>query len=137
MAKADLKSGDRSRVTTIDDYIDAQPVKARPALQRVRRAIRKAVPDAEETISYSIPAFRLHGRILLYFAGWKEHSSIYPASDAMVAAFDGELDAYRVSKGTLRFPMAQPVPVALIERIAKFRAREAEQRLRAKESAKR
>jgi uncharacterized protein YdhG (YjbR/CyaY superfamily) len=93
-------------------------------LERVRGAIGKAVPDAEECISYQIPAFKLHGRVLLYFAGWKEHFSVYPASDAMIAAFDGELDGYRVSKGTLRFPLSQPVPVKLIGRIAKFRADE-------------
>ncbi len=66
---------------------------------------RKAVPDAEECISYQIPAFKLHGRVLLYFAGWQEHYSVYPASDAHGCGFPGELDAYRVSKGTLRFPL--------------------------------
>jgi uncharacterized protein YdhG (YjbR/CyaY superfamily) len=109
---------------SVDDYIDAQAPAVRPVLERVRRAIGKAVPDAEECISYSIPAFRFQGRILLYFAGWKEHYSIYPASDAMLAAFEGELEEYRVSKGTLRFPLDQPVPVKLIARIAKFRAQE-------------
>lgn len=111
-------------VQTIDDYIALQPRAAQLSLERVRRAIHKAVPDAEECISYSIPAFRWNGRILLYFAGWKEHYSIYPAGDAMSAAFQGELDAYRASKGTLHFPLDKPVPVALIGRIAKFRAQE-------------
>jgi uncharacterized protein YdhG (YjbR/CyaY superfamily) len=109
---------------TVDDYIDLQPPPARAALERARRAIRKAVPDAEECISYKIPAYKLKGRILLYFAGWKEHYSIYPASDAMVQSFEGELDTYRVSKGTLRFPLSEPVPVKLIAQIAKFRAQE-------------
>jgi uncharacterized protein YdhG (YjbR/CyaY superfamily) len=121
---------------TIDDYIALQPVAAQMALERVRRAIAKAVPDAEECISYSIPAFRYHGRVLLYFAGWKEHYSIYPASDAMIAAFEGKLDEYRVSKGTLRFPLAKPVPAALIGRIAKYRAEEMAARKPVKSAAK-
>jgi uncharacterized protein YdhG (YjbR/CyaY superfamily) len=111
-------------VETIDDYIALQPPATRTALERVRQAIHRAVPDAEECISYKIPAYRLKGRILLYFAGWKEHYSIYPASDAMVKSFDGQLDTYRVSKGTLRFPLSEPVPVKLIARIVKFRAQE-------------
>jgi uncharacterized protein YdhG (YjbR/CyaY superfamily) len=115
---------ERIRTTTVDEYISVQPAATQPMLERVRGAIGKAVPDAEECISYRIPAFKLHKRVLLYFAGWKEHYSIYPASDAMVAAFDGELDRYRVSKGTLRFPLSEPVPVKLIGRIAKFRAEE-------------
>jgi uncharacterized protein YdhG (YjbR/CyaY superfamily) len=109
---------------TVDDYIDLQPHAARAVLERVRQAIRKAVPEAEECISYKIPAYKLKGRILIYFAGWKEHYSIYPAGDAMAQSFEGELDRYRVSKGTLRFPLSEPVPVKLIARIVKFRAEE-------------
>jgi uncharacterized protein YdhG (YjbR/CyaY superfamily) len=101
-----------------------QPPTTQTALERVRGAIGKAVPDAEECISYQIPAYKLHGRVLLYFAGWKEHCSVYPASDAMIAAFPDELEQHRVSKGTLRFPLSTPVPVKLIGRIAKFRAEE-------------
>jgi uncharacterized protein YdhG (YjbR/CyaY superfamily) len=121
---------------TIDEYIAVQPVSARLALERVRHAITKAVPDAGECISYQIPAFKLHDRVLLYFAGWKEHYSVYPASDAMVGAFDGELDRYRVSKGTLRFPLSERVPVKLIGRIARFRADELAARKPAKTAAK-
>ena len=111
-------------VETIDDYIDLQPLATRTALECVRQAIHKAVPDAEECTSYKIPAYRLNGHILLYFAGWKTHYSIYPASDGMVESFEGELDAYRMTKGTLRFPLSEPVPVKLIARIVKFRAQE-------------
>lgn len=112
------------RATTIDEYIAMQPAPTQVVLERVRATIGKSVPDAEECISYGIPAFRFNGRILLYFAGWTEHYSIYPASDAMVTALEGALDEYRVSKGTLRFPLSKPVPVKLIGRIAKFRAQE-------------
>ena len=112
------------RATTIDEYIAMQPAPTQVVLERVRAAIGKSVPDAEECISYGIPALRFNRRILLYFAGWTEHYSIYPASDAMVTAFESALDEYRVSKGTLRFPLSKPVPVRLIGRIAKFRAEE-------------
>jgi uncharacterized protein YdhG (YjbR/CyaY superfamily) len=125
----------KSRATTIDEYIAMQPAPTQVVLERVRGVIAKSVPDAEECISYSIPAFRFNGRILLYFAGWTEHYSIYPASDAMVAAFEGELDEYRASKGTLRFPLSKPLPAKLIGRIAKFRAQELAERKPTKSTA--
>ena len=126
----------RIRTNTVDEYISVQPAATQIVLERVRVAIGKAVPDAEECISYQIPSFKLDGRALLYFAGFKEHYSVYPASDAMVAAFPGELDRYRVSKGTLRFSLTEKVPVKLIERIAKFRADELRARKPAKAAAK-
>jgi uncharacterized protein YdhG (YjbR/CyaY superfamily) len=73
---------------------------------------------------------------VLYFAGWTAHYSLYPATDRLVSAFKPELAPYRISKGTIRFPLSQPVPVRLIERIAKFRAREAAPRTRAKLASK-
>jgi uncharacterized protein YdhG (YjbR/CyaY superfamily) len=124
MAKIRAGTPPRTPPRTIDEYIAVQPAATQMALERVRGAIGKAVPDAEECISYQIPAFKLHGRVLLYFAGWKEHYSVYPASDAMVAAFPDELEQYRVSKGTLRFSLSETVPVRLIGRIANFRAEE-------------
>jgi uncharacterized protein YdhG (YjbR/CyaY superfamily) len=114
--------------TNVDEYISAQPETAQVVLQLVRSTLRKALPGAEEVISYKIPAYRLHGRIVLYFAGWKQHYSLYPAGDRMVAAFKDQLASYKVSKGTIRFPLSEPVPVKLIERIAKFRAKEAVRR---------
>jgi uncharacterized protein YdhG (YjbR/CyaY superfamily) len=128
MARPDFRS--------IAEYIAAQPAAAQVALGRVRCAIRAAAWGAEEGISYKIPAYTLHGSVLLYFAGWKHHFSIYPASEAMVAAFKGELDPYRASKGTLRFPLSVPVPVKLIERIARFRAKEIDERKHARVAAK-
>ena len=101
-------------------------------LERVRSTIRKAVPGAEEMISYKIPTYKLHNRPVLYFAGWKQHYSLYPATDHVVAAFKDDLAPYKVDKGTIRFPLSPPVPVKLIERIAKFRAKEAAERARAK-----
>jgi uncharacterized protein YdhG (YjbR/CyaY superfamily) len=125
----------KANFQSVAEYISMQPTATQVALERVRSAIGKAVREAEECISYQIPAFKLNGRILLYFAGWKEHCSVYPASDAMMAAFPGELERYRVSKGTLRFPLSEPVPVKLIGRIAKFRAEELGTRKPAKAAA--
>ena len=116
MAKTNFKS--------VDDYIDSQPTAVRSVLERVRSIIRKAVPRAEETISYQIPTYKLHGAAVLYFAGWRKHYSLYPAGAPLVAAFKDDLARYEVSKGTIRFPLSEPVPVKLIERIAKFRAKE-------------
>ena len=90
------------------------------------------MPGAEEVISYQIPSYKLHGGYVVYFAGWKQHYSLYPATAHLVAAFKDELAAYEVSKGTIRFPLSQPVPVKLIGRIAKFLAKEAERRAKAK-----
>ena len=109
---------------SVEEYIAAQPEAVRGALEQVRKAIRKAAPDAEESISYKMPTYKLHGERLLYFAGWKKHFSLYPAGERLVAEFADELAPYEVEKGTIRFPLAQPVPAKLIGRIAKFRAKE-------------
>ena len=111
--------------TSVDDYIASQPKAAQRALTRVRAAIRQAVPGAEEVISYQIPTFKMNGRAVIYFAGWKAHYSLYPANDRLVIAFKKQLAPYEVNnKGTIRFPLSEPVPVKLIESIAKFRAME-------------
>ena len=108
----------------MNEYIASKPKEARVALERVRKAIRKAVPAAEEGLSYQMPVYTLNGVPVVYFAGWKAHYSIYPASDALVAAFKRELAPYGRSKGTIRIPLSEPVPVKLIERIARFRAKQ-------------
>ena len=109
----------------VDEYIAGFPEDVRVVLERVRSTIRKALPGAEEVISYKIPAFSLNGTRVLYFAGWKQHYSLYPANKRLESAFKKELARYEVSgKGTIRFPLSEPVPVKLIERIAKFRAKE-------------
>jgi uncharacterized protein YdhG (YjbR/CyaY superfamily) len=111
----------KTRFTSVKDYIASKPKDTRTALERVRRAIRKAVPAGNEGISYQIPVYTLNGVPVLFFAGWKAHYSIYPASDALVAAFKSDLAPYERSKGTIRFPLSETVPVKLIERIARFR----------------
>ena len=124
MAKNNFKS--------VDEYIASQPEAVQNILGRVRSTIRKALPGAEEVISYQIPAYKLHGAAMLYFAAWKRHYSLYPAGARVAAAFRDDLARYQVSKGTIRFPLSDPVPTRLIERIAKFRAQEIAGRGKAK-----
>ena len=114
----------RKRVASVSEYIASKPKESRASLEAVRRAILKALPNAQEGLAYQMPAYTLNGVGVLYFAGWKSHYSLYPASDALVEAFAKELSPYERSKGTLKFPLSEPVPVRLIERIAKFRARQ-------------
>ena len=127
MAKTDFKS--------VDEYIAAQPEAVQGVLERVRSTIRGALPGAEEAISYQIAAYKLQGYAVIYFAGWKQHYSLYPVTGQLVAAFSDELGPYKISKGTIRFPLSEPVPVKLIERIAKFRAKEVARREKAKVAA--
>ncbi len=107
---------------SVDDYIAAQPQAVRPKLEQVRTAIRKAVPDAVEGIGYRMPGYKLNGKPLLYFAAFKEHYSLFAASGTFFATLQDELKGYELRKGTVHFPLAKPVPVKLIARIAKLRA---------------
>lgn len=122
----------RTDFKSVDAYIASQPEAVQGVLERVRSTIRKTVPGAEEVISYQIPAYKLHGHPVLYFAGWRQHYSLYPSTDRVVAAFKDDLAPYKVNKGTIRFPLDEPVPVKLIEGIAKFRAKEVAERKKAK-----
>ena len=111
----------RKRVASVREYVASKPKESRASLEAVRRAILKALPEAQEGLAYQMPAYTLNGVGVLYFAGWKSHYSLYPASDALVEAFAKELSPYERSKGTLKFPLSEPVPVRLIERIANQR----------------
>jgi len=115
----------KTNFKSVDEYIASQPEAVANVLKRFRSIIRRALPGAEEVISYQIPAYKLHGSAVLYFAGWKKHYSLYPATGRLVEEFKDDLAPYEVSKGTIRFPLSAPIPVKLIERIAKFRAKEA------------
>ncbi len=106
-------------------------------LKLVRRSIRNGLPQAEESISYRIPTYKLNGRPALYFAGFTQHYSVYPANARLVAAFKKELAAYEFNgKGTLRFPLDKRVPSKLLERIARFRAQEVRATQKATTAAK-
>lgn len=107
---------------SVEEYIAAQPEAMRPKLEHVRAAIRKAVPEALEGIGYAMPGYKLHGKPMLYFAGFKEHYSLFAASGTFFAALEDELRGYDLRKGTVHFPLTKPVPVKLIGRIAKLRA---------------
>jgi uncharacterized protein YdhG (YjbR/CyaY superfamily) len=109
---------------SVDEYIGAQPEPIQKTLWRVHQTIRQAVPSSREEISYNMPAYRLNGARLLHFAGWAKHYAIYGATEKLIAAFHGELAAYEIQKGAIRFPLSKPVPEKLIAQIAKFRAAE-------------
>jgi uncharacterized protein YdhG (YjbR/CyaY superfamily) len=118
---------------SVDEYIASQPEAVQGTLARVRACIRKAVPEAEEVISYKMPTYTLNGARFIYFAVWKQHYAIYAATEQVVAAFRDELAPYDIDKGTIRFPLSESVPVQLIGRIAKFRAKEVAGREKAKQ----
>ncbi|MGD0145060.1 MAG: DUF1801 domain-containing protein [Rhizomicrobium sp.] len=119
---------------SVDDYIAAQPQSVRAALERVRGAIRKALPRAEETISYNMPSYKLGGETVIHFAAWKKHFSLYPASEKLLAFFKKDLAAATINKSTIRFAFSEPVPAELIARIAKYRVKELADRAKAKAS---
>lgn len=107
---------------SVDEYIAAQPEAVRPKLEQVRAAIKRAVPEAVEGIGYRMPGYKLLGKPMLYFAGFKEHYSLFAASGTFLAALEDELRGYELGKGTIHFPLTKSVPVSLISRIAKLRA---------------
>lgn len=112
------------KAASIDEYISGFAEATQKALQELRTTIRKAAPDAEETISYAIPCFKLNGKPLIYFAGYKNHIGLYPVPTAN-EAFEKDFAAYKTSgKGTLQLPLQQPMPLHLVEKIATFRANE-------------
>jgi len=116
MGKTDFES--------VTEYLAKLPKETRTTLQRVRAAIRQAVPKGEEGISYRIPTVKLEGRAVIYFAAWKSHYSLYPATKKVLSSFKQELAGYELSRGTIRFPLSEPVPTQLIAAIAKVRAHE-------------
>lgn len=127
----------KTNFTSVDAYIAAQPEAARPVLKRVRALLRAALPKAEEVISYQIPAYKLGGRAVIYFAGWKKHYSLYPLTDDLITALGAKIETYETRKGTIRFPLDAPIPEALVTRIAKFRAKEVVAEVKAKKTRKR
>ncbi len=105
---------------TVDEYMARVPAKFRTALQRLRKTIKAAAPDAEEVISYQMPAFRQDG-MLVYYAAFKDHCSLFVASDQVRRQFASELKPFETGKGTLQFTPDQPLPDELVTRIVKVR----------------
>jgi uncharacterized protein YdhG (YjbR/CyaY superfamily) len=131
-----LKSGNRSSAAkgngapkTVDEYLAGVPEPARSALNKIRAAIRSAVPpQATETISYRIPAFSYNG-VLVWFAAFSNHCSLFPTA-AVIEAFKKELKGFSTSKGTVHFPMDKPLPIALIKKLVKARVAQKESKKR-------
>ncbi|MGH2650009.1 MAG: iron chaperone [Actinomycetota bacterium] len=113
---------------SVEDYLAALPEDQRAALEKLRKTIRAAAPEAIETISYQMPTFK--DRVLVYYAAFKDHCSLFPASEAVMEALGEELNPYFSGKGTLRFTPDKPIPAALVKKIVKARIEENEARRR-------
>jgi len=116
---------------TVDDYLAAVPEDARVTLEKIRRTIKAAAPNATEGISYQMPMFKQHG-MLVGFAAFKDHCSLFPGA-LPLDTFKDELKAYKTSKGTIRFPIDKPLPAALVKKIVKVRVAENEAAFKKKE----
>ena len=114
----------------VDSYLAGLPPEQRNLLQHVRELVRRVVPEADETISYRMPAFRRRGRFFLSYAGWKRHCSIYPLTDEFLATHQAELEGYGRTKGSLHFTPARPLPDRLIEELALAEVARAQERNR-------
>lgn len=112
----------KTQYENIDEYIKTFPPNIQGILEKIRQTIRKAAPEAEEIISYQMPAFRLNG-VLVYFAAFKDHIGFFPTASG-VEAFKKELEHYKRSKGTIHFPLNEPIPLDLVEKIVEYRVNE-------------
>lgn len=113
----------KDQFKTMDEYIRSFPTEVQSLLEQMRQTIHKAAPGAVETISYQMPAFKLNGINLVYFAGWKNHIGFYPLPSA-AEAFQKELAPYKKAKGSVQFPLDKPVPFDLVEKMVAFRVKE-------------
>ena len=113
----------KNKIHSIDEYIDTFPENVQTILKQVRKTIKAAAPKAGEKISYGIPTFTLNGKYLIYFAGWKHHISIYPIPVGD-ESFNEEVAQYVSGKGTLKFPIDNPMPLKLITKIVKLKVAE-------------
>jgi uncharacterized protein YdhG (YjbR/CyaY superfamily) len=108
----------------VEEYITSQPPRTRVALRSLRATIKAAAPDAAENFSYRMPGFKLDGKALVWYAGWNEHTSLYPITGAIQKAFARELKRFETSTGTVRFPLDHPLPLPLVRRLVKARIAE-------------
>jgi uncharacterized protein YdhG (YjbR/CyaY superfamily) len=110
------------KYASVEDYIAALPAEARGKLQSLRKIIRQSAPEAEEVISYNMPAFKWNG-MLVWYGAHSKHIGLYPRGSA-IEAFKDELAGYKTSKGAIQFPIEKPIPTALVKKIVKFRLEE-------------
>ena len=108
---------------SIEEYIKTFPIEVQVKLQQIRNLVKKLAPTAVETISYGMPTFKLNGKNLVHFAGYKNHIGFYPTPSALVT-FEKELSAFKTSKGTAQFKLDKNLPLKLIEKMVKFRIKE-------------
>jgi uncharacterized protein YdhG (YjbR/CyaY superfamily) len=110
--------------STVEDYLADLPDEQRAALEKLRQTIKAAAPEATETISYKMPAFKTHGRFFVSFAAFTDHYSLFPASQTVKDALGEKLTPYISGKATIRFPWDEPLPVSLVKEIVKVRVKE-------------
>jgi uncharacterized protein YdhG (YjbR/CyaY superfamily) len=122
-----------TKFKTIDKYISAFPSKVKTSLETLRKAIKQVAPDADEIISYNMPAFKFYGRILVYFAAHTKHIGFYPGNRMVNEVFKDDLTSYETSKGTIKFPFEKPIPVSLVKKIVKYRVNENIERANSKQ----
>jgi len=122
-------------VKTVDEYLSLFPEPQRKILQQIRNTIKKAAPKSEETISYGMPAYKLNG-VLVYFGGFKNHCSFFPAGSSLIKQFSSELKPYNTSKGTIQFQLGEPIPFLLIAKMVAERVKQNLQKQKVKATKK-
>ena len=120
-----------AKYADVDEYLAGLPTDRREVMEQLRRAIREAAPDASEAIAYNMPALRLGGRFLVSYEAYKRHYSLFPWTDAMLAALGEDLRPHAVGRGTIRFAADEPIPLELVARVVEFRHDEVSRELAA------
>ena len=130
-----MKTNSKPKFSNTDEYVSALPEHVRKPLEKLRMTIKKTAPNAEEMISYNIPAFRLNGVGVVYYAAWKTHIGMYPIPGGD-QAFKKEISAYAGGKSTAKFPLDKPLPIRLITRFVKFSVKKNQEKAKAKSKKK-
>jgi len=126
------KDSSKQAAASVRAYLAARPPPVRARLRQIRAIVRATAPSAVEHFSYGVPAFRLDGQALVWYAAFKQHTSIYPVTPALLRAHRIDVSGYQTSKGTLRVPLDEALPAPLVKRLVKARAAEVRNKSRAK-----